>query len=131
MFNPRPSGKTVALKKVTMKKNYQPVPTRFAPETRFEVKPVPTVPFRGTQETELERLKAELLKQHLNETTDAPTNARWRRAANDAATLAWLTPFPLLFFPALLEEKARQAERQAAHQLAVLKRCQNSVGRAA
>ena len=114
-----------------MKKNYQPVPTRFAPETRFEVKPVPAAPFRGTQETELERLKAELLQQHLNETTDAPTNARLRRAANDAATLAWLTPFPLLFFPALLEEKARQAKRQAAHQLAVLKRCQNSVGRAA
>src|SRR5262245_44001502 len=37
------------------------LPARFGPETRFEVRPVPVVPFRATAETELERLKKRLL----------------------------------------------------------------------
>ena len=44
-------------------------------------------------------------------------NAPLRRAANDAAALAWATVFPLLVFPVLFEEKTeaalRRAERQA------------------
>jgi hypothetical protein len=97
-----------------MKRNK--VATWFEPETRFEVAPVPAVPFRGTQETELDRLKARLLRQWLEQTTDMRHYAPLRRAANEAAALAWFTPFPLLFFPALLEEKARAALRQGARQ---------------
>ena len=89
--------------------------TRFEPETRFEVAPVPAVPFRGTQETELDRLKARLLRELLQQTPDEQFYAPLRRAANEAAALAWFTPFPLLFFPGLLEEKARAALRQGAH----------------
>jgi hypothetical protein len=48
--------------------------------------------------------------------------AALRRAANEAAALAWFTPFPLLFFPALLEEKARAALRQGARQRCVRNR---------
>jgi hypothetical protein len=33
-----------------------------------------------------------------------------------AASLAWLTPYPLLILPVLLEEKAREARRQAQRQ---------------
>jgi len=88
----------------------------FEPETRFEVAPVPSVPFRGTQETELDRLKARLLRQLLEQTPDEELFAPLRRAANEAAALAWFTPFPLLFFPGLLEEKARAALRQGARQ---------------
>ena len=40
-----------------MNANYKQVPTRFGPETRFEVRPAPVVPFRATQEFGLERLK--------------------------------------------------------------------------
>ena len=44
-------------------------------------------------------------------------NAPLRRAANDAAALAWTTVFPLLVFPVLFEEKTDAAilrvERQA------------------
>ncbi len=47
---------------------------------------------------------------------DGKLNAPLRRAANEAASLAWVTPFPLLFFPTLLEEKARTARRQQARQ---------------
>jgi hypothetical protein len=38
------------------------------------------------------------------------------RAANEAAGLAWFTPFPLLFFPALLEETVYAAQRQEVRQ---------------
>jgi len=98
------------------------VTARFQPETRFEVVPTPAVPFRGTQETELERLKARLLKELIDQTPDREQYALLRRAANEAAGLAWFTPFPLLFFPGLLEEKARAANSQKARQHDVLDR---------
>jgi len=99
-----------------MNTNKTRVPTRFAPETRFELRPAPAAPFRAVQETEFERLKTKLLAEQLAEA--APElNVPLRRAANEAAALAWATIFPLLVFPALFEEKiaaaARQAERQA------------------
>ncbi len=105
-----------------MKRNK--VTTWFQPETRFEVVPVPAVPFRGTQETELDRLKARLLQKWLDQTADERLYAPLRRAANEAAGLAWFTPFPLLFFPALLEEKARAALRQGARQRCIRHRSQ-------
>ena len=92
-----------------------PVPLRFTV-------PVPAVPFRGTQETELDRLKARLLQEWLAQTADEQLYAPLRRAANEAAGLAWFTPFPLLFFPALLEEKARTAQRQQARQQQIRRR---------
>jgi hypothetical protein len=39
-----------------------------------------------------------------------------RRAANDAAALAWATLYPLLVFPVLFEEQTRAALRQAERQ---------------
>jgi hypothetical protein len=99
-----------------MNKNKTQVPTRFAPETRFELRPAPPAPFRAVQETEFEQLKNKLLAEQLLDA--APElNAPLRRAANDAAALAWATVFPLLVFPALFEEKIAaavlRAERQA------------------
>ena len=107
------------------------VPAYFAPETWFEVKAEPATPFRAAQETTLERLKTRLLQQLLAETPEAQLNAPLRRAANEAAALAWATPFPLLFLPALLEETALAARRQAEHQARVLQRCRASQGVAA
>jgi hypothetical protein len=105
--------------------------TWFLPETRFEVVPVPAVPFRGTQETELDQLKGRLLRQWLEQTSDRRLYAPLRRAANEAAGLAWFTPFPLLFFPALLEEKARAARRQGAWQRCVRHRSETLLEEAA
>jgi hypothetical protein len=99
--------------------------TRFEPETRFEVTPVPAVPFRGTQETELDRLKARLLREWLRQTPDEQLCAPLRRAANEAAALAWFTPYPLLFFPGLFEEKASVALRQGARQQCIRNRSQS------
>jgi hypothetical protein len=51
-----------------------------------------------------------------------------RRAANEAAAIAWMTPFPLLFFPALFEEKTAAARRQAAQQQKVRARSNEILG---
>jgi hypothetical protein len=110
--------------KENMKTNYgyKRVPTRFGPETRFEVKPVPPAPFRATQETELERLKNRLLVRFLNELNKPPVNTYVRRAANEAAALAWVTPYPLLTFPGLFEEKVEKALLYAKRQTSVRER---------
>ena len=86
--------------------------TRFEPETRFDVAPAEAVPFRGVRETELEQFKNRLLRAALTVAGDAELDAPLRRAATEAAGVAWLTPFPLLFLPALFEEKALAARRQ-------------------
>jgi hypothetical protein len=100
-----------------MNKNKRFVPARSGPETRFELRPAPPAPFRVTQETEFERLKGRLLAEQLQQATTVKLNAPLRRAANEAAALAWVTLFPLLVFPVLFQEKTaaavRQAERQA------------------
>ena len=100
-----------------MKKNKTFVPTEFGPETRFELRPAPPAPFRAVQETEFERLKNQLLAEQLAAATAPELNPHLRRAANEAAALAWVTQFPLLVFPALFAEKTaaalQQAERQA------------------
>jgi hypothetical protein len=105
-----------------MNKIYQRVPTRFARETRFEIKPVP---FRAAQTSALDDLKEKLLRGLLAAVTDPEQNALLRRAANEAAAFVWLEPFPLLLFPTLLEEKARAALRQRRRQLRVRRRSRN------
>ena len=99
-----------------MNTTYRKVPTRFGPETRFDLRPEPPAPFRALQETELERLKNRLLGEQLATIADPELNTPLRRAANEAAALAWITAVPLLVFPALFEEKARTALFQAARQ---------------
>lgn len=88
--------------------------TRFEPETRFDVAPVPAVPFRGSGESALEQLKDRLLREALHEAADTDFYVPLRRAANEAAGAAWLTPFPLLFLPVLFEEKVAAARRHFA-----------------
>jgi len=111
-----------------MNKTYRRVPTRFAREVRFEVQ---ALPFRAAQTTELERLKDRLLLQLLQGITDPEQNTLLRRAANDAAALAWATPYALLLFPALLEEKARAALLQHRRQEQVRQRSLDLLANAA
>ncbi|MGO8838599.1 MAG: hypothetical protein ACLQAH_13265 [Limisphaerales bacterium] len=103
-----------------MNKNEIRVPARFGPETRFEVRPGPPVPFRAVQETEFERLKSRLLARHLTEAPAPELNPALRRAANEAAALAWATACPLLVFPVLFEEKIEAALRQTERQARIL-----------
>lgn len=94
----------------------------FGPETRFEVNPVPAAPFRAVLENEFERLNARLLREKLADEETALLGIELRRAANEAAALAWATSFPLLFFPALFEEKLAAAALRAARQAMIRNR---------
>ena len=98
------------------------IKARFGPETRFEVQARPGAPFRALADTELERLKTELLREALQQISDPELNAPLRRAANEAAALAWATWYPLLLFPLLFQEKAETATRQTARQAEIRQR---------
>jgi hypothetical protein len=98
---------------------------RFTP-----AEPSPITPQRGATEAELEELKKRLLQPLLSRAADATQATPLQHAANEAAGLAWFTPFPLLFFPALLEEKVYAAERQEARQRCILARTGNLLEKA-
>jgi hypothetical protein len=103
-----------------MNKNVRRVPALFDPETRFAVQPVTPAPFRVLQDTEFERLKSRLLAEQLANAREAELYAPLRRAANEAAALAWVTFYPLLVFPVLFEEKTRTAISQHERQTRIL-----------
>ena len=107
-----------------MKRIYRRAPTRFESETRLQVasRSDGTAPFRATQESELERLKNRLLQERLARINEKELNVRLRRAANEAAALAWVTTFPLLVFPLLFEEKAHTALLEAGRQAYIRQR---------
>ena len=105
-----------------MNANYRRVPTQFGSETGFEVKPASAAPFRAWQEAEFERLKTRLLAERLAGRWDPPSGGQLRRAANEAAALAWATRYPLLVYPALFEEKAEAALLRAERQEQVRQR---------
>ena len=93
-----------------MNATYRRVPTRFYPETRFQLKPIPAATFRANLETKFERLKEQLLRERLELPLKGQFNSQVRRAANEAAAMAWLTAFPLLVFPVLFDEKVQQEQ---------------------
>jgi hypothetical protein len=99
-----------------MNDDYRKVPTRFAPEIRFEVASGPPAPLRASQDAELERLKNHLLQGRRDEAWDSRHRGALLRAAEDAAALAWVTPYPLLVFPVLFEEKAEAALNRSLRQ---------------
>ena len=108
-----------------MKTRDNRVPTEFGPNTRFApaiVSAAPAQPFRGAVENELERLKERLLAHELARTTNLEANVLLRRAANEAVSLVWLTPYPLLLLPALFAEKAQHARRQVGRQALIRER---------
>jgi hypothetical protein len=105
-----------------MNEKYRRVEARFGPEARFEVKPAPPAPYRAVHEDRFERLKAELLAARLETVWEPEVASRLRRAANDAAALAWVSPYPLLVLPGLFEEKADAALVEARRQECVLQR---------
>ncbi len=102
----------------TERRNHPP----FEDENPFETETVLAAPFRGARETELESLKARLLRDQLAGGAQIDSVVPLRRAANEAAALAWLTQFPLLVFPALFEEKATALQLQLNKQARVRSR---------
>lgn len=60
----------------------------------------------------LEVLKNQLLAEQMMAVRDSDLAARLRRAADESASIAWATAFPLLTLPELLREKTAQAHAQ-------------------
>jgi hypothetical protein len=96
--------------------NVRQVPTRFSRAKRFAVEPKFAPVNRAAEQSEFESLKARVLRPVLAETINPELQRYLRLAANEAAALAWTTPFPLLFLPGLLEEKASEAHEYFARQ---------------
>ncbi|PWU14834.1 MAG: hypothetical protein C5B50_16495 [Verrucomicrobia bacterium] len=105
-----------------MSKAYKRVPTKFGPEITFDVRPGTVASFRAAQEARLELLKKHLLREQLRATADAAANRSVRVAAAEAAALAWVTPYPLLVFPLLFEEKAQAARFRVQRQKQLFER---------
>jgi len=99
-----------------MNAKYQRLRAEFGPEVRFEVKPEPPGPFRVAQESRFEALKAQLLAERLGQVWKPEWHGSVRGAANEAAALAWVTPYPLLVFPVLFAEKTETALQVAERQ---------------
>lgn len=102
--------------------NTTDLPVRFARPNRLEATFAPTAPFRGVTENNLERLKEQLLTEELRRTPTVELVPHLRRAAEEAAALVWLTPYPLLLLPALLEEKTLAARLKAERQARIRQR---------
>ena len=66
-------------------------------------------PPRTTDSLALADLRNRLIEAALTHTPGEPMARLLRLAAVEAEAQAWLTSFPLLVFPALFEEKARDA----------------------
>jgi hypothetical protein len=96
-----------------MNRIHKQLKARFGPAVEFEV---PSVPVRAALTSELEELKNRLLHEALQKTTVNGIDVALRRAANDAAALVWLTPYPLLLLPELLAEKTRAARERVGRQ---------------
>jgi hypothetical protein len=99
-----------------MKTNTKRLTARFARSTRFTVTPVSAAADRARNVKRLDQLKDLLLRQHLATLPEADGRSALRHAANEAASLAWATPFPLLILPTLLEEKVEATARRMRQQ---------------
>jgi hypothetical protein len=78
-----------------------------------------SAPTRGHMEARLAQLKTQLLTPILETVNGTPVVKELYCAANEAAALAWLTVCPVLFFPALLEEKVRTTLKRWERQVAI------------
>ena len=98
----------------TMNEKTTRLTPRFARPTRFVLRP--GTPSRAEREARLGELKERLLRVHLARTESDALKPAVQRAADEAASLAWATPYPLLVLPELVEEKVAAARAQAERQ---------------
>ena len=102
----------------------------FRPEARFEWKQVSVARRPSGHIAALEELKERLLQEQARAASDATAWSCLRRAADDAASLAWATPCPLLVLPELFAEKAAEARLRRQRQREILERSQGIVAQA-
>jgi hypothetical protein len=105
--------------------------TRFKPETAFPLTVNRRVLQRSLESRRFEVLKRGLVKAQL-QADGAGHFERWvRLAADEAAALAWATPYPMLVLPGLLEERVTQARARAQRQWEIQERSRPLIALAA
>jgi len=85
------------------------IAAEFEPASRLDLSPVSAGRLQASVIAALEELKQRLLRETARARSDSATLSCLRRAAEEAASLAWTTPFPLLVLPELFAEKAAEA----------------------
>ena len=85
------------------------IAAEFEPATRLKLNPDSGGGLQARVIAALEELKQRLLRETALARSDSATLSCLRRAAEEAASLAWTTPFPLLVLPELFAEKAAEA----------------------
>ena len=79
----------------------------------------PNVGYHGQHADPLEILKNQLISQYLAAVRDTDLMMRLRRVADESASMAWATTYPLLTLPELLREKTAEALSQHERQLQI------------
>jgi hypothetical protein len=97
---------------------------RFGPPTRFAVRPEPASSRFGLPNLELEALKTRLLAERTKVARALVPGDVLRHAADEAASLAWLTPYPLLVLPELFDELVDAAATRTRRQADIRQRSQ-------
>lgn len=112
-----------------MNESVKRLTAHFTRPIRFSVRPRGLT--RAEQRAMLSELKERLLRAHLARAGSETVWSRVRWAAEEAASLAWASPFPLLVLPELVEEKVARAREQAARQERIRRRTADWLARAA
>ena len=100
----------------------------FNPAARSDPNPVSAARLRARAIDALEELKQRLLLETARVRSDSATLSCLRRAAEEAASLAWTTPFPLLVLPELFAEKAAEACLRSQRQRDIRQRSLGLIG---
>ncbi len=103
------------------------VPADFGSEPWFKSSQPATGDHRSSPIAVLEELKQRLFYEKAGTTADEISLSYLRRAAEEAASLAWATPYPLLVLPELFAEKAAEACLRSERQREILERSQGVV----
>jgi hypothetical protein len=82
--------------------------TYFEPHEEFEAPLLRGEPLKES----FADLQEALVTETLHETETLALHGRVKQAANEAAGLAWTTPFPLLVFPTLFNENVERVRQQ-------------------
>jgi hypothetical protein len=109
-------------KEKAMNANTTQLKARFGPPARFAVRPAPAPSRFDLPNLELEGLKTRLLAEQTKAARALVPGDALRQAADEAASLAWLTPYPLLVLPTLFDELVAAAAVRTRKQAEVRQR---------
>ena len=104
------------------------IAAEFEPASRLDSSPLSARRLQASLIAALEELKQRLLRETARARSDSATLSCLRRAAEEAASLAWTTPFPLLVLPELFAEKAAEAYVQSQRQRDIRQRSLGLIG---